>query len=201
MIVAQRFRGDTSDHAMTVIRDDGIDRHLRFRRPGTGVYGFDLITWPGKLCITGDMGTYVFCRIEDMFEFFRTGIRDGEMRINEGYWAEKVLAADKHGGIKEWCEDAFKSAVWDAFRSHWEGRSDYTAKRECWQEIKEDVLSVSYSEHEAMSAIWSFDSNGFQFVDFWDYNLTDYTHPFRWCLYAIVWGIMQYDAQAMSEAA
>lgn len=199
--VLRHFRRDTEDHVMTVIRDDRIDRHIRFRRPGTGSYGFDLITWPGKLCITGDMGTYVFCRIEDMFAFFRAGIRDGELRINEGYWAEKVLAADKVGGIMEWCEDAFKSAVWEAFRSHWEGRSNFTAKRACWQEIKEEILEVAQSEHEAMNAVWSFDSNGFQFVDFWEYSLRDYTHAFRWCLYAIVWGIQQYDAHHAAIAA
>ena len=68
----QSFLKDVAEHQMTVLRDDGVNRHVQFRRPGTICMGFELITWPGYLCYTGDMGTYVFRRLEDMFEFFRT---------------------------------------------------------------------------------------------------------------------------------
>ena len=56
----QEFLNDVRGHAMTILRDDGVHRHLRFKKPGSGTYWFDLITWPGTLCIDGDMGTYVF---------------------------------------------------------------------------------------------------------------------------------------------
>ena len=67
-----RFLGDVDWHVMTVLRDDGVHRHIRLKRPDSGSYWFDLITWPGTLCIDGDCGTYVFRRLEDMFQFFRT---------------------------------------------------------------------------------------------------------------------------------
>lgn len=57
-----------------MLHEDGIYRHIRFRQPGTMCMHFDLITWPGYLCYTGDMGTYVFTRLADMFEFFRTDL-------------------------------------------------------------------------------------------------------------------------------
>ena len=88
----EEFQKDVSQHGVTIIRDDGVNRHIRFKRPGTMCMHFDLITWPGYLCYCGDMGTYVFSRLEDMFEFFRTD-RD----INPGYWAEKLQAVDNHG--------------------------------------------------------------------------------------------------------
>ena len=52
----ERFAKDTATHAMTILRDDGLYRHLRFKRPNTSSYYFDIITWPGYLAITGDMG-------------------------------------------------------------------------------------------------------------------------------------------------
>lgn len=88
----ESFMRDVATHEMTVFRDDGLYRHIRFRRPNTMRTHFDLITYPGYLCYSGDMGTYVFSRLDDMFEFFRTD-RD----INPGYWSEKLQAVDNHG--------------------------------------------------------------------------------------------------------
>ena len=75
--IKQIFLNDVKDHQMTIVRDDNIGRHLRFSKPGTSCMSFDLITWPGYLCCTGDMGTYVFKRLPDMFEFFRTKSNEG----------------------------------------------------------------------------------------------------------------------------
>ena len=44
-------------------------------------------------------------------------------------------------------------------------------------------LNQRYFEHE-----------GFQFHDSWEWDNTSYTFRFLWCLYAITWGIRQYDA-------
>lgn len=49
------------------------------------------------LCYTGDMGTYVFQRLTDMFEFFRTDREykkrnGGKLAVNLSYWGEKLQA-------------------------------------------------------------------------------------------------------------
>jgi hypothetical protein len=91
---AEAFLKHVRDHAMTIVREDGVYRHLRFRKPGTSCMGFDIITWPGYLCFCGDMGTYVFQRLQDMLQFFRTKRRDdGSWSIDHRYWAEKVMRA------------------------------------------------------------------------------------------------------------
>ena len=84
--------------------DNGVHRHIRFKKPGTMCMYFDLITYPGGLLYTGDMGTYVFVRLQDMFEFFRTSNQDGwvkEMGLtlytNHSYWSEKLVATDCSG--------------------------------------------------------------------------------------------------------
>ncbi len=79
-------------HKMTIELDTGLHRSIRFAKPGTNLYAFRLTTWPGHLCISGDLETFVFARLPDMFEFF---IRSEDpaatpLRINPGYWHEKL---------------------------------------------------------------------------------------------------------------
>ena len=47
--------------------------------------------------VGGDIGDFVFRRLNDMFEFFRDDDA-GKLRINPGYWAEKCTAADTRRG-------------------------------------------------------------------------------------------------------
>lgn len=84
--IDSRFLMDTAFHRLEIIRDDGLYRHLRMQQPGTSNYYYDVITWPGYLTVTGDMGTWTFSRIADMFDFF--GAWEGG--INTHYWSEKL---------------------------------------------------------------------------------------------------------------
>lgn len=112
--IAERFASDVANHEMTVLRDEGLYRHVRFqrvtvneetgKRERSSSYWFDLITWPGCLAITGDMDSYLFARTDDMFGFFR--LHGGG--INPGYWAEKIRAGSV---VREYSEDQFKRLV------------------------------------------------------------------------------------------
>lgn len=95
----ERFRQDTSKHEMTVMLDEGLHRHLRFKQPGTNTYCFHLVTWPGFLSIGGDVATYMFSRLPDMFRFFR----DPKGGINPDYWAGKIESTNRNGGHKDFC--------------------------------------------------------------------------------------------------
>ena len=74
------FLKDVAQHEMSVLLDNEIYRHVRFFRPGTNCYSFELITGPGYLLYRGDMGCFEFERMYDMFEFFSSG---------RGYYAKK----------------------------------------------------------------------------------------------------------------
>jgi hypothetical protein len=106
----ERFRNDTAKHELTILHDDGLYRHLRFRQPAPGMnwYWFDLITWPGCLTIRGDLGdSYTFARLPDMFEFFRG------KRINPHYWSEKLDRG--RNSAKEYSEALFRQLVIEHF--------------------------------------------------------------------------------------
>jgi hypothetical protein len=79
----------TRPHEMTILHDDGLYRHLRFKSPDRSTYWFDLITWPGCLTVRGDFGNgYTFACATDMFGFFRGNSHNGS--INPDYWAGKL---------------------------------------------------------------------------------------------------------------
>ncbi len=63
----------------------------------------------GFLCYTGDMGTFVFRRLEDMFAFFRTRSAQAATAcsINLGYWAESTRRMDRDGQRRSQAADKF----------------------------------------------------------------------------------------------
>ena len=194
----EQFLKDVESHKMIVLKDDGINRHIRFKRPDSGAFWFDLITWPGALCIEGDMGTYVFRRLEDMFQFFRTDAKyakEDELGINPGYWGEKLQAIATHGKYKEFSFDLVSKAVKTHFDSWVESENPTEkTKTKLWEAIEEYILSSENCEpHEIMEEIQNFDWNGFRFTDFWETRTEDFTFHYIWCCYAIAWGIKQYD--------
>lgn len=90
----ERFAKDTADHEMTVLRDDGLYRHLRFQCPEKSGYWFELLTAPGSLTFMGAGEAFVFRCTKDMFGFFRSNSTP-KYPINPGYWDEK-LVSDRH---------------------------------------------------------------------------------------------------------
>lgn len=210
----KEFLNQVKDHVLEVIRDDGVHRHIRLRKPGTMCEHFDLITWPGYLCYTGDMGTYVFSRLNDMFEFFRTDRRTEYLAskgltlgINLSYWAQKVEAGDKSSsgnGIKEFCIETAHESARDYVKNHTDhlGPCDFDDDAEkqiqtdrlasLTTELQDEIYSTD-DEYSFTQAVRDFEHDGFEFVDFWEYTTDAYTYRFVWCCYALAWGIQKYD--------
>jgi hypothetical protein len=193
-----RFTSDTEHHKMTILLDQGVYRHLRFMQPGNSMYWFDVLTWPGNLTIRGDMGTYTFARLEDMFEFF--GGREPGY-VNKGYWAEKLVAVDKQSPAKEFDEDLFKQRVIEDF---WEAREDYDAAEavEIWAAIRDQIFddyASRYTADQCHELLNNFVSpvSGFGYSDSWEWgNFDDYGIHFVWCLHAITHAIRTYRTAA-----
>lgn len=211
----QSFLKDVAEHKMTVLRDDGVYRHIRFAKPGTGCMHFDLITYPGYLVYSGDMGCYVFSRLNDMFQFFRTDRehmhKGRKLGINLGYWSEKLQAVDgnRHKArATEFSEEKFKRVILEYLVSWVRGNAYRTTKaerRELWDEVMNDVLgadgdSGGYRMQAAAHDFYHTTSSriSFQFDDLFEHDFTEYTYHFIWCCYAIAWGVMQYD-NSMTE--
>jgi len=187
----ESFLKDVDRHAITVVHDSGIYRHVRCNRPGTVIMSFDVVTYPGYLCYSGDMGCFVFSRLDDMFEFFRHEKED-ELAINPRYWHEKLQATDRPDGSEEYDEDIARANINEHIENNYADRPDY---KELKQAVIDDVLNHAGTEYELREALYSFDFNGRNpFADSWEWRFQSYTFRYIWCLYAIVWAIRQYDA-------
>lgn len=191
----EQFLKDVSNHKMSVLQDTSVYRHLVFSS-GSLNQRFELVTWPEHLVICGDMGGQTFCRIRDMFELFRmrendlNDHKDRKLNINTGYWAEKIVAKDPRG-YEQFCRDYLKSALNDEYQS-WDFEDSEYADQ-VWSELS-DIIEDSENEQDARYRVEAYQStSGHTITDFFETNLTDYTYHYIWQLYAIVWGIQQYD--------
>lgn len=205
-LTEEQFLKDVATHEMTVLRDDGIYRHLRFRNPACSWnQWFEIVTWPWRLVYTGDMGTFAFTRLEDMFQFFRTAPR-GEvgLHINPGYWGEKLVAVDRDG--RESSETRFS---FERFKEHveqdvtqWieEGGLDNSGQKELREALEEMFSEFEEDDergaHEAVSRFsCEIGAHRFGFEDTWEWNCREASLRFLWCCYAIAWAIARYDAR------
>lgn len=196
--VEAEFSEAVKNHIATVVLDSGLHRHIQCKQPGTFNRHFDVVTWPGHLAISGDMGAFVFTRLKDMFEFFRNP--DG--RVNYGYWAEKIVATEKDGGHKKFSEDAFRQYIDERLTEWLDGRDIGDREEELRESVRDEVLSrVDDGMHRAVEAAMNFKfEKEYPFAEAWDCSFTEESYYFAWACHAIVWAINQYDATAAARA-
>lgn len=183
------FLRDITNHTMTINNDNGIYRSLSFSNNGSSNLAFQITTWNGYLAISGDMGSYIFSRLQDMFNFFRSD----DLKINPGYWGEKVEAEYRRAKVNEFDE---------------EGTAEYL------QEYLDNMIENGYSKEEYERAKEDLEDNGllepqseYDFItsaersdylsDNWELRVgamqERHSYHFIWCCYAVVWAIQQYD--------
>lgn len=192
------FLNSIKDHKMEIIRIDGVNRHIRFKKEDSLTYYFDLITWPGHLCITGDVDTYVFKRLHDMFDFFKTDSKEmpsDTLGIDLQYWAQKLVAK----GYKEYEFSTyfFIETIVEIF-----GDYEFESKeqaQDCFQKLADGLIELAIygncSNEGLRQAAMNFcHTSGFSLKSYFEDNDTyQYTYRYIWCCYAIAWGIKQFD--------
>lgn len=192
---ARMFTLDTSTAKMKVVHEDGVHRHLSFRRPDSSMYWYDLITWPGHLCFNGDAGTWVFARVRDMFDFF-----DGPGDINPGYWAEKVQA----GETRRYDPDVARRYVTEAYDEHVREQGLlWRDSRALWGSLLTEVLAYADDEYSFRAVLQNYEfmapnernRTEFTFPGTWEWDLRDFTPQFLWACFAIQDGIRRYKGQ------
>ncbi|ATF92389.1 Uncharacterised protein [Cedecea neteri] len=204
------FLRDVALHTLQIHRDDGLYRHLRFKRPGTNAYYFDIVTWPGYLTITGDMGTWTFSRVSDMFNFFMDshfGHR-ASFVINPGYWSEKFEAgagrSRRESPCYEFDSEAFDGALQQWLGAYLENCDDEEDRKQAEESIKElcgnDFSSESEAYHALNDAYFPMGVTTYEILEDSGSMLTPGYH-YLWICYAIVWGIERYRNTQLVERA
>lgn len=201
--IAARFARETAKHQLTVLHDDGLYKHLKFKQPGDSAYWFDLITVPGSLIFRGDGESFVFARERDMFGFFRSNPDRKTMRISPDYWAEK-LTSDRDS-VRVYSREVFDRYVAEILKDaeeQWPGVTD------AWVLETDDAFDYNLDhEQSARDALDSFsyspkgdDETAFRFTDTWEASFRDFDWWYLWGCHAIVWGIARYDAATIARS-
>lgn len=196
-----RFEAETREHVMSIIRDDGLYRHVRFKRPDDTFYFYDLVTWPGYLAIVGDAGDYLFSRIRDMFDFFN----DHGYGINPDYWAQKLQGREVgRSGAKSYSHECFIAHV----NSWAEEEAEYNWDCEMYPSLLKEALARelrlnewTHSETEARDRMDDVeDELGYElFGETWEWDMRDFDHQFLWCCWAVMTGVQRYKAEKAKE--
>jgi hypothetical protein len=185
------FLQNVDKHVMTIVKEDGLYRHLRFAQPGTRNQSFDIITSPGRLFFVGDMGDVLFERDSDMFDFFRCST--DELRIQASYWSEKVTAVGKEGVSRfSWdlfCENLRRWVV---------NGEDTEADAAALMALNEVLSETDQDSIGAQSILREYnvdfeDDIGMELGDFFEVSHDEYTTHYVWACYAIVWAVKQWD--------
>lgn len=183
---AEHFASFTTEHRMTVLLDLAPEqpyRHVRFAQPGTSIYSWSLVTWPGHLSITGDLESYTFRRLYDMFDFF-TG------SVNPSYWGEKLVAgtAETNYSDEQFVETVNEHISW------FEGDLDPDDYARLKQHAADELTSdPPHHYEEAYERLVEFDFDGRTwFSDVYEFHLGGYDYHFLIALNAIRYGIQQY---------
>lgn len=186
--IEEMFKNDTREHVLTIVRSDGLYRHIKCAPPGSWICGFEIVTWPGYLAYVGDMGSYVFERTKDMFEFFRRP--DG--KINPGYWAEKCQSQCVTDAVSKFSVEKFKANV----VSHARDSLGLDEGDELPADILEEIEPLLHAEDEweCVDKMRDFDSELISFDDFFESDIEEYSTRYIWCCIAIVWAINKFDA-------
>lgn len=194
--MAKRFKAETAEHEMTVLHDDGLYRHVKFRGSRNEIYWFELVTAPGSLTFQGDGESFTFRRVRDMFEFFRDSTHDGAPNVR--YWAEKLT--DGRDRVMVYQQEMLEQHVKDAIA----GTKLDDLEHEVTNEVLDQMLGDETYDRKLVDD-FAFYVNGsdrydwdkkpdFTFVGSLEWNCRDYYWWFLWALHGIVWGIAQYDA-------
>ena len=190
----EQFLKDVASHELTVNLDQGLFRDLTIMKPNSVDMHYHITTRPDYLMFTGDMGSFVFTRLNDMFNFFRS---KDEYRINTGYWAEKIEA----GEYEKYSPDAARAALNQAFEN-WKEDTDFSVNNiAAEKEYLDEIDTDDYYEFIEVVRNWTPNRGGVDLDDFWENNLNEYTFHYIWCCYAIVYAIKLYDAHKNKEVA
>lgn len=102
----ERFAAEAEGAAMTVLKDDGVYRHLRIDLPRASWKWCEVATWPGVLVLRGGLGCWTFIVPEDdQMSLFRPDPLTE--RVNPLYWEGKLAPGSMARVYSTWRAAAY----------------------------------------------------------------------------------------------
>lgn len=173
-----------AEHEIEVKLEQGLYRHYRCAKPGTGIYHFHVVTFPGRILVCGDIGDMCWERVPDMFTW-APGALDSISYLEEKVW--RTIKTEEFN--KEVAEE---HVLWD-FQSHTEDLDLEDPKdAEEYQkhvEIRDELLNKADDNGpDFYTAYYESDWYGGDMI-----SGDGYTANFLWARSALKWFFANYD--------
>lgn len=189
--VAEDCKKWFANHVIEVLHEDGLYRHYRCGKPGDSNMSFNIVTFPGRLIVCGDIGDMAWERCPDMLEWAKNAVH------STGYFQEKTWQCIES---KEFTEEAAIAAmrwqheaiVGDLDESD---EADVVARQEADEQLAEFISLAGEGEHEFMNAYVDSDWYDGEFP-----TIEDYTREFLRCREAVRWFLKNYKPAEKAEA-
>lgn len=191
----------TAGHELSIVRDDGLYRHMRWAHPESHMYEVELVTWPGGMAVRGDIHDgYVFHlnvpgEQPDILAHFR-----GEP--DPATWASMLT-------VPRECVTWYSAEI---LRRHIEGAVEDAIEldeepEELREAVEEGLLTALTGNEDEQNTRWDaaeheeadrtlldqFEYEGFCFEDTYEWDLQDWSPWYMWACHAIRAIIRAYD--------
>jgi hypothetical protein len=183
-LIAENAARAFAGHAVTVEHEHGLYRHYRCGKPDSSVYAFHVVTFPGRVIVSGDVGDMAWSRCPDMLEWAAGAIQ------SIGYFADKTWGSLR---VKEWSPEVATAAVEEEYADRLHDLDDeqdahkFLAK--C-RDVRADLLlAIENGYHAFTEAYYGSAWYGGDFP-----GVEDYTAEFLWCREALEWFLAWYRA-------
>lgn len=148
-----------AEHEIHTRLEQDVYRHYDCRhKNGSNIYQFHVVTFPGRLIVSGDIGDLMLVRCYDMLEWAPQAVESID------YFASKVVS----GPTKQYCSEVAREAI-----------------RQARQENPLDLLEVSDVDNPHSTIMEIYDSRIWEGCDF--PSLENWTSNFLWCREALRW--------------
>lgn len=172
------------NHKIRQVMSMGVHRHFKcLNRSGSSNYMFRVVTFPGRLVITGDIGDLMLCREIDMLPWAKRAVESID------YFAEKVVA----GKVKQYCPEVVQEEINEVLAER---------VRRLEEDAGEDDVEVNPDDLESPLDLTDIDNPHTTLVEMyysglWDGcdfpNTENWTSNFLWCREALRWFFREYD--------
>ena len=179
--IAQLAASSFREHQLELTRDDGLFRSWRCGKPGCCNYAFKVVTFPGTLLVTGDLGTLVVQRTDDMIDWARSAIR------SLGYFAEKVIPEIT---TREFSPEVTIESLQRLEEDWYNGEMP----EDMDEEVTLLIVDLKNGEIGQDEVLRRLDDAGVS--DAWELSMTCYKSRFLWQVEALKWFYSQLDKGA-----
>ncbi|OOF58290.1 hypothetical protein [Rodentibacter genomosp. 2] len=192
-----QFLESIQKHQLTVIENSENVKIFRFADPNTISLSCTIIYAANTCTITGDMGHFLFGRVQNAYNFFL----NNPAVFSFGYVSEKVLAQDTSVGLYYFDGDLAEKSIKEIISDYRE-ETDEERNLEKLNLLENTLQNVDWSKQFEVDSWFYNNANGelsHLFDDTYTGKFERLTNYFIWCVQAIIYATRLFEQEFKND--